>query len=143
MCSSQTLAVCATDLLALTILRPPGAFGFDIAVGSSQRFGTPLGYGGPHAGFFSTKENFARLMPGRVIGVTRYIMRRTIQTEYTVYVTLIYIVVLHGLNILIVQLAVVTSLVVYRKFVAKARFYMDLRNSFYGNEKCLTVEQIP
>ena len=70
-------------------------------------------------------------------------MRRTIQTEYTVYVTLIYIVVLHGLNILIVQLAVVTSLVVYRKFVAKARFYMDLRNSFYGNEKCLTVEQIP
>ncbi|XP_052775459.1 glycine dehydrogenase (decarboxylating), mitochondrial-like isoform X2 [Mya arenaria] len=69
--ANGTLAVCATDLLALTILRPPGAFGFDIAVGSSQRFGIPLGYGGPHAGFFSTKESFARLMPGRVIGVTR------------------------------------------------------------------------
>ncbi|XP_052278275.1 glycine dehydrogenase (decarboxylating), mitochondrial-like isoform X2 [Dreissena polymorpha] len=66
-----TLAVCATDLLALTILQPPGAVGFDIAVGSSQRFGIPLGYGGPHAGFFSTKESFARLMPGRVVGVTR------------------------------------------------------------------------
>lgn len=69
--ANGTLAVCATDLLALTVLRPPGAFGFDMAVGSSQRFGIPLGYGGPHAGFFSTKETFARLMPGRVIGVTR------------------------------------------------------------------------
>ncbi|XP_045159885.1 glycine dehydrogenase (decarboxylating), mitochondrial-like [Mercenaria mercenaria] len=69
--ANGTLAVCATDLLALTILRPPGAYGFDIAVGSSQRFGIPLGYGGPHAGFFSTKDEFARLMPGRVIGVTR------------------------------------------------------------------------
>lgn len=69
--ANGTLTVCATDLLALTVIRPPGAFGFDVAVGSSQRFGIPLGYGGPHAGFFATKENFARLMPGRVIGVTR------------------------------------------------------------------------
>ncbi|KAL4235543.1 hypothetical protein ACF0H5_003940 [Mactra antiquata] len=69
--ANGTLAVCATDLLALTILKPPSEFDFDIAVGSSQRYGVPLGYGGPHAGFFSTKDKFARLMPGRVIGVTR------------------------------------------------------------------------
>ncbi|KAJ8306015.1 hypothetical protein KUTeg_016560 [Tegillarca granosa] len=66
-----TLVVCATDLLALTILRPPGEFDIDIAVGSSQRFGIPLGYGGPHAGFFAVKEQFMRLMPGRMVGVTR------------------------------------------------------------------------
>ncbi|XP_074643600.1 glycine dehydrogenase (decarboxylating), mitochondrial-like [Tubulanus polymorphus] len=66
-----TLAVCSTDLLALTILQPPGEFGVDIALGTSQRFGVPLGYGGPHAGFFATKDSFKRLMPGRMIGVTR------------------------------------------------------------------------
>ena len=71
MCVFQTLAVCVTDLLALTVIRPPGPYGFDVAVGSSQRFGIPLGYGGPHAGFFATRDQFARLMPGRVIGVTR------------------------------------------------------------------------
>ena len=68
----QSLTVCATDLMALTILRPPGEFGVDIAVGTSQRYGVPLGYGGPHAGFFATKDKFKRLMPGRMIGVTRY-----------------------------------------------------------------------
>ena len=68
----QSLAVCATDLLALTILKPPGEFGVDIALGTSQRLGVPLGYGGPHAGFFAVKETFKRLMPGRMIGVTRY-----------------------------------------------------------------------
>ncbi|KAH0550148.1 glycine dehydrogenase (decarboxylating), mitochondrial [Cotesia glomerata] len=66
-----TLVCAATDLLALAILRPPGDFGVDICVGTSQRFGVPLGYGGPHAGFFACHNKFVRLMPGRVIGVTR------------------------------------------------------------------------
>ncbi|ROL42523.1 Glycine dehydrogenase (decarboxylating), mitochondrial [Anabarilius grahami] len=65
------LACCATDLLALCVLRPPGEFGVDIALGNSQRFGVPLCYGGPHAAFFAVKENLVRMMPGRMVGVTR------------------------------------------------------------------------
>ncbi|CAM9143268.1 unnamed protein product, partial [Lampetra planeri] len=65
------LACCASDLLALCVLRPPGEFGVDIALGSSQRFGVPLCYGGPHAAFFAVKENLVRMMPGRMVGVTR------------------------------------------------------------------------
>uniref|UniRef100_A0A8C4I4A9 glycine dehydrogenase (aminomethyl-transferring) n=1 Tax=Dicentrarchus labrax TaxID=13489 RepID=A0A8C4I4A9_DICLA len=65
------LACCATDLLALCVLRPPGEFGVDIALGSSQRFGVPLCYGGPHAAFFAVKDNLIRMMPGRMVGVTR------------------------------------------------------------------------
>ncbi|POI33050.1 hypothetical protein CIB84_003198, partial [Bambusicola thoracicus] len=66
-----TLACCATDLLALCILKPPGEFGVDVVLGSSQRFGVPLCYGGPHAAFFAVKENLVRMMPGRMVGVTR------------------------------------------------------------------------
>ena len=84
--AQKSYLIVAADIMSLALLQAPGEFGADVVVGSAQRFGVPLGYGGPHAAYFATKEDFLRMIPGRIIGVSvdsndNAALRMTLQTR--------------------------------------------------------------
>src|SRR5690606_36325503 len=84
---SKNITICvAADLMSLALLTPPGEWGADVVVGNSQRFGVPMGFGGPHAAYLATKDSYKRNIPGRIIGVTtdasgNYALRMALQTR--------------------------------------------------------------